>query len=393
MTKKISAFYRPTWAEINLDNLRHNLSEIQHVLPKTTEVMAVVKADCYGHGMPVARCLYDSGVRNFAVACLDEAVVLRHNVPADCKIYVLGFTGVESIPMLVEEDIIPTVIGLDFAEALSDYCAEDGIIHPVHVKIDTGMNRIGFHYAEALSVIHRLKALPGIFVEGLFTHFATADAKDKAFFNLQQSRFETVLAALVSDGVRIPVVHTSNSGAIIDCEKAAYHMARPGIILYGYYPSDEVQKKRLDLKPVMSLKTKIDQIKKIQIGESVSYGQKFIAERPTIIGSLPIGYADGYTRMISGKGAEVWIGGQQAKVVGNICMDQTMIDLTELQNVNLYDEVELFGEHYSADRLAEILGTISYEILCMVGKRIPRVYIDGGKVVETATLTDVYPIK
>nr|WP_195269872.1 alanine racemase [Eubacterium sp. 1001713B170207_170306_E7] len=381
--------HRPTWAEIRLENLLFNLEQIKKAAGPEARIMGVVKADAYGHGVDVAELLQDEGVPCLGVAFLDEAIALRQKGIDRCDLFILGHTGADQIPELVEWDVTPGVYQMDFAEALSDYCVANGAVHPVHVKVDTGMGRIGFRWDEAADAVERMAALPGIRVEGLYTHFATADAQDKDFTHLQLTRYAQVVKALSDKGIEIPIKHVENSAAIIDFDKTIFNMVRPGIILYGHYPSDEVKKEKLALKPVMSFKTKIVHIKTIHAGDSVSYGRRFIADRDRRIATLPVGYADGYTRMLSGKGAEVLIKGQRAPVVGNICMDQCMVDITDLEGVSLYDEVELFGENLPVEELAEKLGTIAYELLCMVNKRVPRIYdFMGEKHLEVEILND-----
>ena len=381
--------HRPTWAEINLENLLFNLEQIKKAVGPEAKIMGVVKADAYGHGVDVAELLQDEGVPYLGVAFLDEAIALRQKGIDRCDLFILGHTGEDQIPELVEWDVTPGVYQYEFAKALSDYCVANGSVHPVHIKVDTGMGRIGFRWDEAAEEIEKVAALPGIRIEGLYTHFATADAADKDFTHLQLTRYAQVVKALSDKGIEIPLKHVENSAAIIDFDKTVFNMVRPGIILYGHYPSDEVKKDKLALKPVMSFKTKIVHIKTIHEGDSVSYGRRFIAERDRRIATLPVGYADGYTRMLSGKGAEVLINGKRAPVVGNICMDQCMVDITDLEGVSLYDEVELFGENLPAEELAEKLETISYELLCMVNKRVPRIYdFMGEKHLEVEILND-----
>ena len=381
--------HRPTWAEINLDHLLFNLENIKKAVGDDTKIMGVVKADAYGHGFDVAELLQDEGVAYLAVAFLDEGIALRQKGIDRCGVFLLGTTEIDQIPELVEWDITPAVYQMDFAKALSDYCAENGDVHPVHIKLDTGMGRIGLRWDEAVPAIAEMARLPGIRIEGIFTHFATADSADKAFTHEQLGRFARVVKELSDRGINIPLKHVENSAAIVDFDKTVFNMVRPGIILYGHYPSDEVKKERLALKPVMALKTRIVNLKTIHAGDSVSYGRKFIAREDRVVATLPVGYADGYTRMLSGKGTEVLVKGQRASVIGNICMDQCMIDVTDLKDIRLHDEVELFGEHLPAEELAQRLGTISYEMLCMVNKRVPRIYqFMGEKHLEVEILND-----
>lgn len=368
---------RPTWVEIDLDALTSNYEEIRRIVGPDIKILGVVKADAYGHGsLECARTLCDAGVDMLAVAFIDEAIALRQGGITE-PILLLGFTAKEHIPDLVRWDVIPGVYQLDFARELSDYCVEAGIRHPIHIKIDTGMGRIGIGWRDAAKEIEVMSQLEGIELQGLYSHFSTADATDKTYTNEQIQRYQQVVAELEEKDIPIPIKHMANSAGIFDVEGVHFDMVRPGIILYGLYPSAEVDRSKIDLKPVMTLKSTIVHLKTIQSGESVSYGNNFVATEDRLIGTLPIGYADGYTRMLNGI-AKVWIAGQLVPVVGNICMDQCMIDLTDIDEVSLYDEVELFGNNISADILAEALGTINYEITCMVNKRVPRVYLKDG---------------
>lgn len=371
--------HRYTWAEINLENLLFNYKGIKKLAGPNAKIIAVVKADAYGHGIEAVETLQDEGVDCFAVAFLDEAIALRQKGIDRADIMLLGHTPEDCIPDLAEWDIQPAVYQYDFAKALSDFCVSNDCEMRVHLKIDTGMGRIGWRWEEAADEIEKIAQLPGIQCYGAFTHFATADCADKSFTHEQLSRFAKVIQTLKERGIEIPFKHVENSAAIMDFDKTIFNGVRPGIILYGLYPSDEVKKERLSLKPVMTFKTKVVHIKTIHAGDALGYGCKYIAEEDRKIATLPVGYADGYTRMLSGKGTEVMIRGQRAPVVGNICMDQCMVDISDIPEVELYDEVELFGEHLPVEELAEKLGTINYELVCMVNKRVPRVYTFMGE--------------
>ncbi len=383
--------HRPTWVDINLDHFVTNLHAIQKRVGPGAKIIGVVKADAYGHGVDLIETMQDEGVDMMAVAFLDEAIALRQRGIDRSDIMLLGFTPKEAIPDLVEWDVEPAVYQYDFAKALSDYCVKNDCIQRVHVKVDTGMGRIGYRWDEAADEIEKLVALPGIKLYGLFTHFATADCKDKSFTQLQMKRYMDVVRDIKSRGIDIPLKHVENSAAIIDFGKTVYNGVRPGIILYGLYPSEEVQKENLPIKPVMSFKTTIVHLKTIHAGDSLGYGRKYIAKEDRLIATLPVGYADGYTRMLSGKGTKVWINGHLAPVVGNICMDQCTVDVTDVPGVKLFDEVELFGENLPVEDLAERLGTINYEVVCMVNKRVPRIYsFLGDEHLEVEILNDGY---
>ena len=272
------------------------------------------------------------------------------------------------------------------AERLSLKAIKMGKPVKIHIKLDTGMGRIGFLAdSPIISEVERVFELPGIEVEGIFTHFAKADEKDKDFTFEQFYKFMDVVGRLESKGYRIPIKHAANSAAIIDLPETHLDMVRAGIMLYGCYPSDEVDKEKVKLKPVMSFKTKIAHLKELEKGKPISYGGTFITQRNSRIATLPVGYADGYFRLLSSKG-EVFVKGKRAKVVGRVCMDQCMVDVTEIEGLKVADDVELFGDGtnngVTADEVAKIIGTISYEVLCAVSKRVPRVYIEDGKIIK-----------
>lgn len=376
---------RPVWAEINLDNLAHNIKEIKRVT-KATEIIGVVKADAYGHGaLDIAPTLIENGVTRLAVAVLNEAVELRRG-GIQCPIMILGYTPPNLIDLLIKYDIEQTVYSYDLAKKISDKALEENKIGKIHIAFDTGMGRIGFlPREEDISEVERISKLPNIKIEGIYSHFSTADEKDKNYTYEQLKKFNWFYNILQKRGIQINIRHIANSAAIIDMPETHFEAVRPGVILYGYYPSEEVDKTKVYLKPVMSLKTNIVHLKKVPIGEYISYGRKFRTERESIIGTLPVGYADGYTRSL-GEDAKVIINGKLVPVVGRICMDQCMVDLTNVPDVNLGDEVILMGEDselkMTADELASILGTINYEVLCMISRRVPRVYVKDKKVIK-----------
>lgn len=376
---------RPVWAEINLDNLAHNIKEIKRVT-KAKEIIGVVKADAYGHGaLDIAPTLLDNGVTRLAVAVLNEAVELRRG-GIQCPIMILGYTPPNLLDLLIKYDIEQTVYSYDLAKEISDKAIEGSKIAKIHIAFDSGMGRIGFlPREEDISEVERISKLPNIKIYGIYSHFSTADEKDKNYTYEQLKKFNWFYNILQERGIQINIRHIANSAAIIDMPETHFEAVRPGVILYGYYPSEEVDKTKVYLKPVMSLKTNIVHLKKVPIGEYISYGKKFKTERESIIGTLPVGYADGYTRSL-GEEAKVIINGKLVPVVGRICMDQCMVDLTNVPDVNLGDEVILMGEDseskMTADELASILGTINYEVLCMISRRVPRVYVKDKKVIK-----------
>lgn len=377
--------FRPAWAEINLDNLKNNIKEIRRVT-ESKDIIAVIKADGYGHGaLDIAPTLLENGATRIAVAVISEAVELREG-GINCPIMILGFTPPTFADELIDYDIEQTVFTYDLAKALSDAAVKKNRTAKIHIALDTGMGRIGFLPDEkGVEEVYKISKLPNIILEGLFSHFAAADEKDKEYTNQQVEKYNWFYNRLLEKHVKINIRHVANSAAIIDMPELHYDAVRPGIILYGYYPSEEVNKEKINLKPVMTLKTNIVHIKTMEPGMCISYGRKFRTERRSIIATIPIGYADGYTRLLFHK-AKVIINGKFAPVVGRICMDQCMVDVTDIGNVNIGDEVILLGEDkglkFNADDIADLIGTINYEITCMIGKRIPRVYIKNNKVIK-----------
>lgn len=377
---------RPAWAEINLDNLAHNIREVRRLAEKQSQVMAVIKADGYGHGAAkVAQTLLDNGADCFAVAVLDEAIELR-NAGFEVPIFILGYTQPERAAEVVKYDLEQSVYSFEAAKALSAEAIAQGKTARLHIKVDTGMGRIGFKADdEAVDIVRSIHALPGINIKGIFTHFAVADEVDKSYTELQFKKFRWICDNLEEKGIKIEIKHCGNSAAIIDLPEMHLDMVRAGIMLYGLAPSKAVKLNKLALKEVMSLKVKISHVKELEPGQSVSYGRKFVADRRSKIASLPIGYADGYTRLLTGK-AEALVKGKRVPVVGSICMDQCMIDITGIEDIAVGEEVVLFGEQLggfiSIDEIAEKLGTINYEVVCMISRRVPRVYKKDGEVVE-----------
>ena len=375
---------RPVWAEINLDNLAHNMREVKKSVKEGTLITAVVKANAYGHGsVYAARTFLKNGADRLAVATLAEAIELR-NAGIDVPILILGYTPVSQYSSVIEHDITQTIYNLENARAFSQTAGKLNKTGYIHIKIDSGMGRIGFLPTDkSVNDILEISKLPNIMVEGIFTHFATADEKDKTYTYTQYERFMYVINKLEERGLSIPVKHVSNSAAIIDLPDFNLNMVRAGIMLYGYYPSDEVHKERVNLLPAMSLKARISHVKAVPADTGISYGQIFVTKRESKIATIPIGYADGFTRMLSSKG-EAYIKGRIVPIVGRICMDQCMLDVTEIEDVKVGDEVILFGYEegsLNADDIAAKLNTISYEILCMVGRRVPRVYVQDGEII------------
>ncbi|WP_252243936.1 MULTISPECIES: alanine racemase [unclassified Clostridium] len=374
---------RPVWAEIDLDAIAYNMRNIKK-LAQNKDVIAVVKADCYGHGaLDVVPTLLENGASRLAVAVLTEAIELRNN-DVTAPIMILGYTPEYLFEEVVNYDIEQTVYDLEYAKKLSHLAIKFNKKAKVHIAIDTGMGRIGFIPNEkAIKDIKKIYNLKGLDVIGIFTHFSTSDETDKEYTNEQFNKFTSFIDMLSKVGVKIPIKHISNSGAIIDMPKTYLDSVRAGIILYGYYPSDEINKDNIKLKPALTLKASLTRVQELDINSYISYGKTFKTERKSIIATLPIGYADGYSRLLA-PGAKVIINGKFAPIIGRICMDQCMIDVTDIDDIHVGDEVIILGEDgnlkLTANDLAKSMGTINYEILCMLKYRIPRVYMKNGKI-------------
>jgi alanine racemase len=376
---------RPVWVEVDLDNLGHNIREVRKHTRKSSLVTAVVKANGYGHGsVEVSRTFLDNGADRLAVALLSEAIELRKGHIKE-PILILGYTPTVQYEKVLEYNIIQTIYNYDDAKALSSKAVELNKKATIHIKIDSGMGRIGLlPTEESIEEIIYISKLPNIYIEGIFTHFAKADEIDKSHVRGQFKKYIDFVNILEEKGLVIPIKHVSNSASIIDLPDFNLNMVRGGIMIYGYYPSEEVDKENIKLRPAMTLKAKISHLKTVPKGTGISYGQIFSTEKESKIATIPIGYADGYTRLLTGK-AEVFINGKRAKIVGKICMDQCMIDVTDIENVKLGDEVILFGfgsDCPTVDEIAANIGTINYEIVCMISRRVPRVYMTNGKIVK-----------
>lgn len=376
---------RPVWAEIDLDKIALNMKNIKKLV-NNKDVIAVIKADAYGHGaLDIAPVLIENGASRFAVAVITEALELI-NGGIKCPIMILGYTPLEFGEDLINNNIEQTVYDLNYAKKLSEIAIKLGKTAKIHIALDTGMGRIGFiPNEESLKDVLEISKLKGIEIVGIFTHFSTSDEKDKEYTNMQFKKIKDFNEELIKNGLNIKIKHVSNSGAIIDLPETYLDAVRAGIILYGYYPSNEVKKEQLKIEPPLTLKTKVAHIKTLDKDMYVSYGRKFKTNRESIIATIPIGYADGYSRSLSGK-AKVIINGKFANVVGRICMDQCMVDVTDIGDVKVGDEVILLGEDnglkFNADDMAEIMETINYEVLCMLKHRVPRVYKSNGEIVH-----------
>ncbi len=366
---------RPAAAVIDLNALSHNFKEVTRSA-EGRKILAVVKAQAYGHGArEVSRCLLGLGADMLGVALVEEGRDLRE-AGINAPILVMGPLFPEQAGAIVSLGLTPVVFTMPVARALSLAAKERGTTVGLHVKIDTGMGRLGIDPGDAPAFITELKKLDNIAVDGLMTHFADVDLRDKQFASKQMDRFEAFLKALKARGIDVPVRHAANSAALLDFRRALFTMVRPGLMLYGYDPLEE-RSRGADLRPVLSLMTRIAFLKKIPAGVPISYGRTFVTKRESIVATLPLGYADGYSRGLSNKG-EAIVRGMRAPVIGRVCMDMCMLDVTDIAGVHEGDEVVLIGrqggEQITADEIAARTGTIAYEVLCGISSRIPRIY-------------------
>ena len=380
--------YSRVCAEINLDHFEHNLDEIRRLKALKTKVCAVIKADGYGHGaVRLAEILENrEEIWGYAVATAGEGKELR-KAGMKKPILVLGYVFPEDYKMLIRQDIRPAVFTLEMARELSEEALRLGKKAKIHIKLDTGMSRIGFQCSEqSADLIAQIHQLPNIVIEGIFTHFAKADEADKSFTREQMQQYKKMIDMLKDRKIEIPIHHVSNSAGIVDLPGYNLDMVRAGIILYGLWPSDQVEKENIDLKPLLTLKSHVIHVKELEEGRTVSYGGTYrVTGSARRIATVPVGYGDGYPRSLSNKGY-VLIHGQKAPIRGRICMDQFMVDVTDIDGVKAGDLVILVGSDGGAqitmEELGELSGRFNYEFACDLGKRIPRVSVRGGKRLE-----------
>ena len=371
---------RPVWAEINLSNLDYNIKNIKAKIGDR-EMIGVIKADAYGHGsVKVAEVLRENGCRIFAIATLQEAITLRE-AGAKEEIIILGLTPDMYADTIVKYDITPVFCDSANAKAFSDAAAKAGKIVSGLIAVDTGMGRIGYLADDldyAAEDVKKVAALPNFRIRGMFSHMSTADAFDKTYSHQQEAKYNRFYEAMTAAGIEIPFRTLANSASVMEIPSVYFDACRPGIILYGCYPSDEVDVNQLSLKPVMSVKANIVHLKDVPAGFSVGYGRKYISQKPSKIATIALGYADGYPRPYSAQ-AKVIVNGVIAPIAGNICMDQCMIDVTDVPDVKVGDEVIVMGTDGKntilADDIAKATGTINYEITCAFGQRLPKVYV------------------
>lgn len=379
--------YHRVYAEININHIVDNLKNIKAHIGSDTRVMLVIKADGYGHGaIPISKALNEEDIDYIGVATIHEAIALREE-GIDLPILVLGYTPYPYYSDLVKYNITQTIYGEDMLEKLSAIAIAMCKVAKVHIKVDTGMNRIGMKPNQALlDYIVQVNQLAGVEIEGLFTHFSKADEGENDYTNNQIDVFNQFLKDLEALGIKAPIVHAANSAGMIDYQSAHKEMVRVGIALYGLYPSEDVSHTAVKLRPSLSLKSNVVYIKDIEAGEQVSYGGIYTAKSRRRIATVPVGYGDGYPRALSNVG-RVLINGVYAPIIGRVCMDMFIIDVTDIEGVTIGDLVTLIGQDgdksITVEEIAKHRETINYEIICQLGKRIPRVYIRDGKTIET----------
>lgn len=368
---------RGVWAEINLDAVAHNVQTAKANLRPQTRLCAVVKADAYGHGaVRIAREAVRNGADFLAVALLQEAVALRE-AGIDAPILILGALLPEVAELAVRYDISCAVFQTEQLCALNAAALKLGVKARVHIKIDTGMHRIGVHVREAGCFAALAASLPGIYIEGVFSHFATADADDKGYAAYQFARFKEALALIERAGVKVPIRHIANSAALTELQEYQLDMVRQGITLYGLHPAHMIDCYK-DFEPVMTVRSKISFVKTLPAGETIGYGRTYTTSRPSVIATVPIGYADGVSRRLSNRGYML-VKGERAPIVGRVCMDQVMLDVTDIADVKTGDEVLVFGgRELPVELVAQWADTICYEIVCGVSPRVPREYVRGN---------------
>ena len=377
--------YSRVYAEIDMDAIAENFRVMHERISPKTKMVAVIKTDGYGHGaVPIARMIQpEDYIWGFAVATMTEAMILRKNQITK-PVLILGYTFEEDYEDLIRYEIRPVVFKLDMAKELSQAAVQLKKTLSIHIGLDTGMSRIGFSDTEeSIKTICEIASLPGIRIEGMFTHFAKADELDKASANRQFERYMHFAHRLEEAGVAIPLKHVSNSAALMELADMNLDLVRAGISIYGIYPSEEVSRDSMKLTPAMSLHSRIVYIKEIETGTQISYGGTFTAPHPMRIATIPVGYGDGYPRMLSNKGF-VLIREKRARILGRICMDQFMVDVTDIPEAQERDEVVLVGrqgnEEITVDELGDLCGRFSYEFICDIGKRVPRIYTKNHEV-------------
>lgn len=377
-----------TWAEVNLDAIAHNVSAFKRHVGSRVEVFAVVKANAYGHGaVQVSRAALAAGASRLAVHRTIEGVELR-KAGLSAPILVMGYTPPDGAEKIIRWRLTPSLMTLEFAQALSGRADAAGLTVPVHVKVDTGMSRYGLMPDETVTFMTALRRLPGIKIEGLFTHFATADSADPVFVRRQLAVFNDVRAALSEHGIQIPIAHSANSAATMRLPETHLNAVRPGIALYGLHPSDQWEPV-FEIRPVLALKSLVCRVRELPADTGVSYGRTFVTAGNTRVALVPVGYGDGYHRILSNRGS-VLIRGKRAPILGRVCMDQFVVDISAIPGVQQEDEVVLVGtqggEVLRAEEVASLAGTINYEVTTSLLPRVARLFLKGGKVTARTVL-------
>lgn len=373
-------------AYIDLDAVVHNAEQINANIRENSQILGVIKTDAYGHGaVPIAKVLEPLPYMwGFGVATVGEGIQLR-SAGIKKPVLVLGYTFSDQVEAAVRNGLTFTVFERSLAAALSEEAQRQNVTVPIHIKLDTGMSRVGFQdNEESYRTIKEIIGMPNLYVEGVFSHFSRADERDKTFALIQLERYRLILRHLDDDGISFPIRHFDASAGIIDIREGNFDLVRAGISLYGMYPSEEVRKNRVPLQPVLSLKSHVIFVKEVPPGTPVSYGGTFVTMRRTKIATIPVGYGDGYPRLLSNKGY-VLIRGKQAPIIGRICMDMFMVDVTDIPGVVMGDEVTLIGrdgeESIAVETLSELCGRCNYEFVCDLGQRVPRVFLKNGAVI------------
>ncbi len=371
--KKEGWVERSTQAVVDLRSIAYNVAEIRKKIGGKRDLMAVVKADGYGHGsVEVSRTALKNGANCLGVATPEEGQQLRE-AGVDVPILVLGLIQPEEAYKVVHFSLEQSVCSLELAEALDQIASNAGTRINVHIKLDTGMGRVGLLPKDALAFVKKMGRFKNLNLKGIFSHFSCADEVDKTFAKKQVEIFDKLVREIEASGIKLSKKHMANSAGILDLPESYYDLVRPGIMIYGLYPSNEVSHS-IELRPAMTFMTKVIFVKRVPAGCPISYGRTFTTRRETMVATLPVGYADGYSRLLSGRG-EVLIKGHRVALMGRVCMDMCMINVSGLRSVQPGDEVILFGEGLPVDEVAEKIGTINYEVVCAVGKRVPRVYL------------------
>lgn len=380
---------RPVWLEINLDAIAHNVKKIRQIVGKNTQIIAIVKANAYGHGaIEVSETLLENGVTMLGVGVIEEGVVLREaNIKA--PILVCGLTTDDQYESLIVHNLTATVCDLKAVKILSRIASKNKKKVGIHIKIDTGMGRLGISSEDTLNFVKEIGKMENIEIEGIFTHFAATNEEDGNYTRKQFEKYKKALLELERGGINIPLKHVANSTAILNSSRFHLNAVRPGMIVYGLFPSPRI-KQIVQLRPAAEFKTKIIFLKEVSAGKSIGYGGTYTTTKPTRIATLPVGYADGYSWLLSNKG-EVLVRGERAPIIGRICMDLCMIDVSHIRGVQIGDEVVLWGKQgskmISAEEVAQKIGSIVYEVICMVDKeRVPKVFMKNGKPFKVKSL-------